>query len=163
MECYYKSWGAAKMDNTLLLLLAHIYWLQQDSNPQLYGHYNHLVRKRTLNHLAKLAKWLSCVVSAYLYGAFNCVFFSCHIRVLKWIYTLNAWMSKNSLLKTGEIFESCVTAILQSINFQMCQFRARISLTSGNYKVEIHSKTCMDTVHEMACFLRELSSKALKV
>ena len=30
---------------------------------------NHLVRKRTLNHLVKLAKWLSCVLSTYLYGA----------------------------------------------------------------------------------------------
>ena len=37
-------------------------WQQWDSNPQ-------LVRKRTLNHLAKLAKWLSCVVSTYLYRA----------------------------------------------------------------------------------------------
>ena len=33
--------------------------------------YNHLVRKRTLNHLAKLAKWLSCVVGTYLYSAFD--------------------------------------------------------------------------------------------
>ena len=32
---------------------------------------NHLVRKRTFNHLAKLAKWLSCVLSTYLYGAFD--------------------------------------------------------------------------------------------
>ena len=35
--------------------------------------HNHLVHKRTLNHLAKLAKWLSCVVSTYLYGAFDCI------------------------------------------------------------------------------------------
>ena len=35
--------------------------------------HNHLVPKRTLNHLAKLAKWLSCVVRSYLYGAFVCV------------------------------------------------------------------------------------------
>ena len=35
---------------------------------------NHLVRSRTLNHLAKLAKWLICVLSTYLYGAFNCMF-----------------------------------------------------------------------------------------
>ena len=28
--------------------------------------HNHLVRKRTLNHLATLAKWLSCVLSTYL-------------------------------------------------------------------------------------------------
>ena len=30
--------------------------------------HNHLVRKRTLNHFVKLAKWLTCVVSTYLYG-----------------------------------------------------------------------------------------------
>ena len=35
--------------------------------------HNHLVRKRTLNHLTKLAKWLSCVVSTYLYGAYDYV------------------------------------------------------------------------------------------
>ena len=29
--------------------------------------HNHLVHKRTLNHFAKLAKWLTCVVSTYLY------------------------------------------------------------------------------------------------
>ena len=28
--------------------------------------HNHLVHKRILNHLAKLAKWLSCIVSTYL-------------------------------------------------------------------------------------------------
>ena len=50
--------------------------------------HNHLVRKRTLNHLAKLTKWLSWVVSTYLYGAFDCMFLSCHVRVSEWIYTL---------------------------------------------------------------------------
>ena len=35
--------------------------------------HNHLVCKRTLNHLAKLAKWLSCAVSSYLYGGFDCI------------------------------------------------------------------------------------------
>ena len=50
--------------------------------------HNHLVHKRTLNHLAKLAKWLSCVVSIYLYGAFDCMFSSCHVRVSEWIHTL---------------------------------------------------------------------------
>ena len=29
--------------------------------------HNHLVCKRTLNHLAKLDKWLSCVMSTYLF------------------------------------------------------------------------------------------------
>ena len=50
--------------------------------------HNHLVHKRTLNHLAKLAKWLSCVMSTYLYGAFDCMFLSCHVRVSEWIHTL---------------------------------------------------------------------------
>ena len=55
---------------------------------QLIRTHNHLVHKRTLNHLAKLAKWLSCVVSTYLYGAFDCMFLSCHVRVSEWIHTL---------------------------------------------------------------------------
>ena len=42
--------------------------------------HNHLVHKRTLNHLAKLAKWLSCVMSTYLYRAFDCIFLSYHVR-----------------------------------------------------------------------------------
>ena len=50
--------------------------------------HNHLVRKRRINHLAKLAKWLSCVVGTYLYGAFDCMFLSCHVRVSEWIHTL---------------------------------------------------------------------------
>ena len=49
---------------------------------------NHLVLKRTLNHFAKLAKWLSCVLSTYLYGAFDCMFLSCHVHVSEWIHTL---------------------------------------------------------------------------
>ena len=50
--------------------------------------HTHLVHKGTLNHLAKLTKWLSCVVSTYLYGAFDCMFLSCHVRVSEWIHTL---------------------------------------------------------------------------
>ena len=49
---------------------------------------NHLVLKRTLNHLAKLAKWLSCVLSTYLHSAFDCMFLSCHTRVSWWIHAL---------------------------------------------------------------------------
>ena len=49
---------------------------------------NHLVCKRTLNHFAKRAKWLSCVVSTYLYGTFDCMFLSCHVRVSVWIHAL---------------------------------------------------------------------------
>ena len=52
------------------------------------GAHNHLVCKRTLNHLVKLAKWLSYVVSTYLYGAFDCMLLSRHVPVSEWIYTL---------------------------------------------------------------------------
>ena len=42
---------------------------------------NHLVLKQTLNHLAKLAKCLSCVESTYLYGTFDCMLLSCRVRI----------------------------------------------------------------------------------
>ena len=50
--------------------------------------HNHLVCKRALNHLANLAKWLSCVVSTYVYGAFYCMFLSCRVRISEWIQIL---------------------------------------------------------------------------
>ena len=50
--------------------------------------HNHLVRKRTLNYSAKMAKLLSWVVSIYLYGALDCMFLSCHLRVSEWIHAL---------------------------------------------------------------------------
>ena len=50
--------------------------------------HNHVVHKGTLNYLVKLVKWLSCVVSTYLYGTFDCMFLSCHVRISEWIYIL---------------------------------------------------------------------------
>ena len=64
-------------------------WSLSDSNG--IRTHNHLVRKRTLNHLVKLAKQLSCVVSTYLYGAFDRMLLSCHIRgnvLAKWFSVL---------------------------------------------------------------------------
>ena len=48
--------------------------------------HNYLVWKPILHHIAKPAKWLSCVVSTYLYGVFHCILLSCHIR--DWLYSL---------------------------------------------------------------------------
>ena len=48
----------------------------------------HLILNRTLDHFADLAKGLSCLLSFYLYGARGCMFLSCRVRVLEWIYTL---------------------------------------------------------------------------
>ena len=62
----------------------HIWSLSDSSKIRTH---NHLVCKRTINHLAKLAKWLSCVVSTYLCGAFDCML-SCHVRVSEWIHTV---------------------------------------------------------------------------
>ena len=60
-------------------------WSLSDSN--VISTHNHLVCKQTLNHLAKLVKWLSCVVRAYLYRTFDCIL-SCHVRISEWIHTL---------------------------------------------------------------------------
>ena len=50
--------------------------------------HNNLVGKRTLNDLAKLVfKWLSCIVSTYIYGELDCMLLSCDARVSEWIYT----------------------------------------------------------------------------
>ena len=61
-------------------------WSLSDCNGILT--HNHLVCKQTLKHLAKLTKWLSCVVSTYLYSTFDCMLLSCHVRGSEWIYTL---------------------------------------------------------------------------
>ena len=50
--------------------------------------HNHFARKQAISHLAKLAKWLYCVVSIYLYGTFGFMFLSYHVRVPEWIHSL---------------------------------------------------------------------------
>ena len=59
----------------------HHFWSLSDNNK--IQTENHLVRKWTLNHLSKQAKWLSCVVSTYPYGAFECVLLSCQMRHIR--------------------------------------------------------------------------------
>ena len=54
-------------------------WSISDSNG--IRTHNHWFSKRTLNHLAKLAKWLSCAVSTYLYSAFDSMLLLCQVRV----------------------------------------------------------------------------------
>ena len=55
-------------------------WILSDSNE--IRTCSHLVRKQTLKHLAKLAKSLSCVVSTFLYGAFDCMLLMWRLRIL---------------------------------------------------------------------------------
>ena len=74
-------------------------WLQRDSNP-------HSLRKRILNHLARLPKWLSCVVSTYLYSAFDSMLLSMsHTRLRSNLCSIVASISRNSLLEIGAISE----------------------------------------------------------
>ena len=46
--------------------------------------HNYLVCKRTLNHLAELAKWLSFTVSTYMYGAFDCMLLCLKFKWQQW-------------------------------------------------------------------------------
>ena len=70
----------------LLARSRHELWSLSDCNWT--RTHNHLVHEQTLNHLARLAKWLSCFVSTYLYSAFDCMFLSCCAHVSEWIHTL---------------------------------------------------------------------------
>ena len=57
-------------------------WVTNLSDSHRICAHNHLVPQQTLNHLAKLAKWLICVMSVYLYGASGSMLLSCHLHVL---------------------------------------------------------------------------------
>ena len=98
-ECYYHVPDAFQIESTLysclnvkelLIWHRHNTWSSSESN--MSQTHNHSVFKQTLNHLAKLAKWLSCVVSTYLDGAFDYVIImSCtHFRVN--LHSIIAWM-----------------------------------------------------------------------
>ena len=88
---------------------------------------NQLIRKQTLTYLAKLAKWLSCVVSTYLNGAFDCIFLSCQYA-----------FHRESTLYSCLNFKRC-------LKFKWLQYRAYfeqgVPWLSGNYRVWIHSET----------------------
>ena len=97
--------------------------------------HNHLDRKGSLNHLAKLAKklfkWLNCVVSTYLYGAFDCMLLSC--RVCVWMIVvmsrkpLNCWVIVYELSGCGFKSRCC------HLNFRYCTcFEQGVLWHSGN-------------------------------
>ena len=103
----YFQWKTEKVNNTIGFYISELFWAQHISLNWKFlnfkellvrnrrdirslsdcnGARNHdqLVCKRTLNHLAHMAKWLSYVVSTYLYCAFDCMFLSyqvLHVRI----------------------------------------------------------------------------------
>ena len=94
--------------------------------------YNHLVHKRTLNHLDKLTIWLSCVVSTYLYGAL-----SINHTQFNHLASFAKWSSVRSWTKW-----LWVRVQLQSTKLQISRLLwARSSLTLSNCRVWIHSET----------------------
>ena len=70
---------------------------------------NHLVRKRTLNHLTKLAKWLGHVVSTYLCDAV------CYYRVT---YVFQSESTLHSCLNAKELLgrSKCNIQVLSDSN-----------------------------------------------
>ena len=82
------SWDFTKNWTHLLSSLYQLFFRKSEDHCNVIRTHNHLVRKRTFNHLDKLAKWLSCVVSTYRYGAFDCMLLSCHVRVSEWTFRL---------------------------------------------------------------------------
>ena len=99
---------------------------------------NHLVRKRILDHLAKLVKWLSCVLCAYLNGAFDCLFVcSCHVTY--------AFQSASTLYSCLNVKELLTRSRLEIWSLSDCNWtRTQNHLVpwhSGDYKAWIHSET----------------------
>ena len=110
--------------------------------------HNHWVHKQTLNHLAKLAKWLSCVLSTYLYGALTV--YSYYIMYKSQSEsTLYSCLNANKLLAQNRRdiwswsglscsgFESHCSHL--NFRYHTC-FKQGVPWHSGNYEVYIHSK-----------------------
>ena len=95
--------------------------------------HNHLVRKWTLNNLAKLAKWLSCV-------AFDCMFLSCHVHVSEWIHTL----SLSEYQGFGQMIELCciwLHVLILSCTCFRVNLHSIFAWMSGNSLLEIGAKS----------------------
>ena len=114
--CFYHVTYAFQSESTLcsclnvkeiLALNRDNIWSLSDCN-RIWTH-NNLVCKWTLNHLSKLDKWLSCVVSTYHLASFVFELSSCG-------------------------FESHCRLKLQILRL----FWARSSLTFSNYRIRIH-------------------------
>ena len=76
-------------------------WQQQDdANPQ-------PLSKQTLNYLAKLAKWWSCVVSTFLYGAFDCML-SCHICKISHLFWARSSLTFRQLQSVYSLCMKCI-------------------------------------------------------
>ena len=128
------AWSRHKAGTEIPVQSRHKIWSVSDCNWT--RTHNHLVHKQTL---LLFFKWLSCIVSTYLYDAFDCMFFSCHVRVSEWIHTLNwanDWVLVYELSGCG--FESSCSYL--NFRFHTC-FVQGVRWHSYNYRVWIHPET----------------------
>ena len=104
----------------------------------------------------KCSKWLSCVASTYLYGAFDCMFLSCHVRVRGLIlkHVRNMIRTYSQMYCTDKYSQHSSTIWPVWINcgfesrcchlnfkYRVC-FEQGVPWHSGNYRVWIHYETC---------------------
>ena len=128
--CYYHVTYAFRSESTLYSclnvkkLLAWNWrdiWSLSDSSGNRTQ--NQLVSKRTVNHLAKLTKWLSCVLSTY---SVRCIWLYVVImpctRFRVNLHSIVAWMSRNSLL----------LALIPLVSLKLCLRVNNILLRSKN-------------------------------
>ena len=110
--------------------------------------YIHYVRKRTLNHLAKLIKCLSCAVSTYLYGAFHNIQSNAPYRqMLNHLVSLTKYLSVH--LRTKWLW---VRIPLLSLKFQIWRLlRARTSLT---FRKAIKCSFTLKLVRKMITYIK---------
>ena len=72
---YKKSFSKLYTLGILIIIILSKYKINRTQS------HNHLVHKWTRDLLAKLAKWLSYIVSTSLYTAFDRMFLSCHVHI----------------------------------------------------------------------------------
>ena len=115
---------------------------------------NHLVRKWTLNHLAKLtsSKWLCCVVSTYLYGCLTVC--SCHVTYAFQSEStissgLNGWVFVYELSGCG--FESRCS----HLEFVFCTFILKTTSADESeilrFEIENNISILTDVVFYVTC------------
>ena len=86
----------------LLAQNRHGIWSLSDSI-KIWTH-NHLVRKQRFNHLARLTKWLSWILSTFLYGSLDCMLLSAHVRISQWMNTLHLLECQRTLCSKKTLY-----------------------------------------------------------
>ena len=98
--------------------------------------------------LAKLAKWLSCVVTTYLYGAFDCMFLSCHVRVSEWIYQ----MSFSHHQKSSNVFQSLSSLTMSRIFSSATAVAVHFGWNSSAFMFTLFSLTSLVVLFDSHCY-----------